>query len=36
MGRAIRVAQSKRFLREETKKVIKSQELPSELISVAE
>ncbi|CAN4092409.1 unnamed protein product [Withania somnifera] len=36
MGRAIRVAHSKRFLREATKKTIQSQELPSELISVAE
>lgn len=36
MGRPIRVAHSKRFLREETKKIIQSQELPSELISVAE
>lgn len=36
LGRPIRVAQSKRFLREGTKKAIQSQELPSELISVAE
>ncbi|KAK4352368.1 hypothetical protein RND71_027886 [Anisodus tanguticus] len=36
MGRPIRVAHSKRFLREGTKKTIESQEQPSELISVAE
>ncbi|KAM3304804.1 hypothetical protein P3S67_011670 [Capsicum chacoense] len=36
MGRAIRVAQSKRFLRAGTKKTIQSQERPSELVSVAE
>ncbi|XP_060198964.1 28 kDa ribonucleoprotein, chloroplastic [Lycium barbarum] len=36
MGRQIRVAHSKRFLREETKKTIHSQEQTSELISVAE
>ncbi|KAF3631001.1 putative myosin heavy chain-like isoform X1 [Capsicum annuum] len=36
MGRAIRVAHSKRFLRAETKKTIQPQEQPSELVSVAE
>ncbi|XP_009589536.1 28 kDa ribonucleoprotein, chloroplastic [Nicotiana tomentosiformis] len=36
MGRPIRVAHSKRFLREETKKNLQAQELSSELISVGE